>query len=90
MEVVACLALLTVCLLAVLLAVRERAHDHTLASREAAWTLERRELLNRIQRPDLAPITELPRREPKPPQDASQFARVGSIIRTPQPPRSAA
>lgn len=77
------LAALAVLLLLALILERRR-HDTDLAAREEAWRDERRELCNRIQRPDLIPRkprTPLP--QPELP-DAAAYASVGTLNAAPQ------
>lgn len=70
---VACLTLVVVLLVALLYA-QQRAH----ANAETAWTVERRELVNRVQAPDRLPVeaqqmVEIPERQP------DEWAKVGTV-----------
>lgn len=63
------------------LVLRERDHDRTRRAEQEDWALERRELLTRIQHPQLVPHTRqdpLPP-APEPPRDAAILARIGQI-----------
>lgn len=46
--------------------------------KERAWTEERRELLNRIQHPDLLPLVDLPKRKPRD-MPTDEFDLAGTI-----------
>lgn len=48
-----------------------------LAKREDEWTLERAELLNRIQRPEMLPTRTTPREPQEPPKDAEALSHIG-------------
>lgn len=51
---------------------------HTHAAEQKAWTVERRELLERIQRPEHIPL-HLPEAFAFPEQESDEFDKVGSI-----------
>jgi hypothetical protein len=73
------LAFLCVALL-VLVYLRERDHGRERAEADQRHRDERRELANRIQRPDLLPAG--PRREPRErrePKDARALAQIGTV-----------
>lgn len=44
------------------------------------WTEERRELLSRIQRPDLIPVRPVEHEDPEPPKDSAELAFVGQEV----------
>jgi hypothetical protein len=71
---VLCLALLW------LLRDQQKRHQEAIDQREAAWTEERRELLTRIQRPELVPAPRGSVKQSPPPKDAHEFASVGTVV----------
>lgn len=78
------IALAVVCLaLIVLLYLQQQRHQEALDQREAAWSDERRELLSRIQRPDLLPVR--PREMHAEPDEAAReraaaLSQVGRVL----------
>ena len=83
MTVVAALAVLVILALVAALVLRERDHDKATRAREATWTAERHQLLNRIQRPELLPTMTPPPSKVRPAKDAREMARVGSVSLVP-------
>jgi hypothetical protein len=88
MIIVAGVAGVVIVVLIVGLLVRERDHDRVTTQLHVAqqverdqWTLERSELLTRIQRPDLVPRRAAPVRQ-RPPEDrhAPELHKVGRVV----------
>jgi hypothetical protein len=59
---------------------KDKRHTETLHQLSVEWAAERSELLTRIQRPEYVPPPQQSFKQPAPPKDAAELARVGTVL----------